>query len=58
MSSFTKIALEFAFVVLLIDFGISFKYSNPVTQGNLIIVLLIIVYLGYKAFALLCENNK
>ena len=58
MSNFTKIALELAFVVLLIDFGISFKSSNPVTQGNLIVFLLIIVYLGYKAFILLCEKIK
>ena len=56
MSKFTKIALELAFIVLLVDFGISFKFSNPVTQGNLIVFLLIIVYLGYKAFVLLCEK--
>ncbi|WP_406537871.1 hypothetical protein [Fibrobacter sp.] len=56
MSNFTKIVLELAFVVLLINFGISFKSSNPVTQGNLIVFLLIIVYLGYKAFILLCEK--
>ena len=56
MSIFAKIALELAFIVVLINLGMSFNPANPVTQGNLLAFLLIIVYLGYKAYDVLCEK--